>query len=572
MGKEAPKIRSAEEIAQQHGVSLPAAKIARNREIRSHLAAVKKVVAVAQETALGDHEIAAQAGLGDVTLAKTQDSNLWGTGRIGADTLGLDPKGTEHPGVSPEFKSRAGRRRAAPRPRSPRRPRRPNSAAVRGTNPQIAQMIQKWNAEAKELKEKGAVGADVLDDIKIPEPEKIMGILKAGQQLRNVEASARKAKQEIEKKGPTVAPFVIDTNDDVDAQTVAAFKDEASVRAARALLSKVEKEDGLTRHVRNGAFDTLNEAGLTVGGREVISRDLIDFMGVSGAAQVLAHRLRANLSDRSSPPCPRRLTSLHTKTQQQIAEKAVQEAETHLDAAKQIELDTVETPVDVVTARSMNEDRLEHIQKARQILGDSYGRLHALGTLALAMKTAGKDDQPITIDLGNVDPKTAITAAHAFGLNPEAERAIAPDYRIDAGTDKTMLILQPRAINKLSSPFDAKDVRFTRRPRRSRAAPRTRKAGCPPASRSGPRPPSATRTTNWPGSTTPSQFPRGPTAPRPARPPGGLHRRPGRRGLRLGRPPQQRLRSGLHQQPHPGRPGRRVREAPGRTVPDAQAD
>jgi hypothetical protein len=458
MGKEAPKIRSAEEIAQQHGVSLPAAKIARSREIRSHLSAVKKVVAVTQETALGDHEVAAQAGLGDVTLAKTQDSNLWGTGRIGADTLGLDPKGTEHPGVSPEFKSRAAEK-GSTATKVAQEAEEAKQRGGKGTNPQIAQMIQKWNAEAKELKEKGAVGADILDDIKIPEPEKIMGILKAGQQLRNVEASARKAKQEIEKKGPSVAPFVIDTGDDVDAQTVSAFKDEASVRAARALLSKVEKEDGLTRHVRNGAFDTLNEAGLTVGGREVISRDLIDFMGVSGAAQVLAHRLRANLSDQEFATVSEAVDALHGKTQQQIAEKAVQEAETHLDAAKQIELDTVETPVDVVTARSMNDDRLEHIQKARQILGDSYGRLHALGTLALAMKTAGKADQPITIDLGNVDPKTAITAAHAFGLNPEADRAIAPDYRIDAGTDKTMLILQPRAINKLSSSFDANDVR-----------------------------------------------------------------------------------------------------------------
>jgi hypothetical protein len=458
MGKEAPKIRTAEQIAQEHGVSLPAAKIARAREINAHLSAVKKVVAVARESALTDHEVAAQAGLGDVTLAKTQDSDLWGTGTLGAEALGLNRKASNASGVDNAFKQRA-EQKGAKEPQIAQEAKEARERGGAAPNPQVAEMVRQWNAEAKALKERGAVGADVMDDIQVPEPEKIMGLLKAGQTLKNIEEQAQTAKKDLKKKGPGTTPFVVDTAEDVDAQTVAAFKDEASVRAARALLSRVEKEDGLTKHVRNGAFDSLNEAGLTVGGREVISRDLVDAMGVAGAAQVLAARLRSSLSDAEFKTVSEAVGNLHAKTQQEIAERAVKDAEAHLDQAKQIELNTVENPVDVVAARSLNEDRLDHIEQARRILGDSYGRLNALGSLTYALKDAPKGGRELTIDLGHTDPKTAVQAARALGLNPEQERAIAPDYRIDAGAGKTILTLQPGAIEKLSSAFDPHDVR-----------------------------------------------------------------------------------------------------------------
>lgn len=456
MGKEAPKIRTAEEIAQEHGVSLAAAKIARAREIRSHLSAVKKVVAVTQEAAQTDHELAAQAGLGDVTLGKTQDSNLWGVGTIGADTLGLTPKASEATGVAPEFAERA-KAKGASSEQIEEETKRARDRASNVPNPQIAAMIQGWNRQARELKEQGAVGADVLDEIKVPEPDKIMGILKAGQQIRNIEQQAQKQAKELRKKGPSVAPFVIDSTDDVDAQTVAAFKDEASVRAARALLSRVDKEDGLTRHVRNGAFDTLNQAGLTVGGKEVISRDLVDAFGVAGTAQILAARFRQNLSPEEFKTVSQAVDELHARTQHEIASKTINEAEQHLDAAKKIELDTVETPVDILTARNLNEERLDHIEAARRILGDGYGRLNALGSLALAMKESPKAGRPVTLDLGHTDAKTAISAARALGLTSETE-SDQPDYEVTAGGGKTVVTLQPHALGKLSTPFDGQDV------------------------------------------------------------------------------------------------------------------
>lgn len=456
MGKEAPKIRTAEEIAQEHGVTLAAAKIARAREIRSHLSAVKKVVAVTQEAAQTDHELAAQAGLGDVTLAKTQDSNLWGTGAIGADTLGLTPKATETTGVAPEFAQRA-RERGVTSEQIEEETKRARERASNAPNPQVTAMIQDWNRQARELKEKGAVGADVLDEIKVPEPAQVMGILKAGQQIRKIEEQAQKQQKELKKKGPAVAPFVIDTSDDVNAETVTAFKDEASVRTARALLARIDKEDGLTRHVRNGAFDTLNQAGLTVGGKEVITRDLVDAFGVAGAAQVLAARFRQNLSPQEYKTVSEAVDELHTKTQQEVASRAIHDVEQHLDAAKQIELNTVETPVDIVTARNLNEERLDHIEAARRILGDSYGRLNSLASLAFALKNASSSPKEVTLDLGHTDPKTAINAARAFGLTSETESEM-PDYQVAAGAGKTVLTLQPEALGKLSTPFDGADV------------------------------------------------------------------------------------------------------------------
>jgi superfamily II DNA or RNA helicase len=307
-----------------------------------------------------------------------------------------------------------------------------------------------------------------------------MEILKAGKELENVEKAAKKATKEVEQQGVPQTPFTIDTTDAVDAQVVADFRDEVAVRAVRSLLGKVEKEDGLTRHIRTGAFDTLNEAALTVAGSEVISRDLLDFVGSAGAARVLAGRMRANLSDEEFKTTAEAVEALHSKTNAEIAQGAVKEAEAHLDAAKQIVLDSVENPVDIAAARQLNEQRLDHIEQARKILGDAFGRLTALGELSLALKDAPKKGQPITVDLGAATRAQAATMARAFGLTPEtgdvAEgegrdfvdkgkigAAGEPDYTIESGGGHTMIHLAPAALNKLSTPFDQADKAITER-------------------------------------------------------------------------------------------------------------
>jgi hypothetical protein len=474
LGLKKPEIKSVDQIVSETGVDEASAKIARSNEIRQHLAYVSLVTKATQEAVMADQELAAQAGLGDVTLAKTSDTGLWsGKGPVGMALL-TQEKPDEGSGISTDFAKRAaeqGASKEAIKEESKlvrERAHQKQGEEAEAASHAIAERTKRWASEVKTLKQAGVIGKDVPEEVKLPDADKIMDVLRASKELENVRRAVAKETGKLKKEGGDAKPFVIETSEDVDSQVVKDLADEVQVRAARALLGQVEKQEGLTRHIRAGAFDVLNEAGLTVGGEELLSRDMVDFLGSAGAARLMAQKLRAGLDEAEFGNVAEAVASLHSRTNAEIAEKAVAEANEHLKAAKEIELSTVENPVDLATARALNDKRAEHADAARRILGDAYGRTAALGELSLALKTARKTPGELTIDLGDTSRESAITMARAFGLIPHtgdveegsderdyvAKEKIGGsetggDYILESAGGKTVLRLQPSALDKL---------------------------------------------------------------------------------------------------------------------------
>jgi hypothetical protein len=485
LGLPEPKIKTVPDIIAETGVDEASAKIAHAGEVRQHLAYIELVRKATQNAVMNDHELAASAGLGDISLGKVSDTGLWaGKGAAGIDLISGD-KPKEGAGVQDNFGKRAAEHGATAdviREESKlvrERAHQKQGDEAEAASHAIGERTKAWAQTVKKLKEEGVVGKDVPDEVKLPDAAKVMEVLRATKELDNTRRIVAKETGKLKKEGPEAKPFVLDTSDDVDEQVVKEFRDEAEVRAARALLGKVEKTEGLENHIRAGAFDVLNDAALTVGGREILGRDVVDFLGSAGAAQLLAQRLRQSLDPEQFADVAEAASNLHAKTNREVAEKAVATADEHLNAAKEIELGTVQTPVDIVTARALNEKRIEHVEAARKALGDAYGRTAALGELALALKKAGGEPGPLTVDLGDTSRESAITMARAFGLTPETGdvtnegkderdvvnldkiggRDFGGDYLLESTGGKTMLTLHPSAFAKMAQAADPEEIK-----------------------------------------------------------------------------------------------------------------
>jgi hypothetical protein len=478
VGKAAPKLRTPEEIQAETKVDLPAAKIAAARELRAHVAAARAQIRLTKEAVLNDHELAAKAGLGDITLGKTQDANLYGEGKLGMDLL-EGQKPSESVGFAQHFGARAregGVSSGQVKEEGKLVRERGHSGMSEKAEARAHELgasMKAWNAQVKVLKDKGLVNNDILDELKVPDPEQIMGLLKADKALKEVEKEVKKQKGEVE-KGLQVRPFIIDTKDVADAAVVADFRDEASVRANRALLRQVDDEQGLTKYVRAGSYAVMNEAGQIAGGGEIVSRDVLDAFGGAGAAQIMAHRLRQQMSDEEFEAAAEAMETHHAKQSPQDVEAALKLSGELTDKAKQIELESVENPSDLLVAQQLNANRLELLEESRRVLGDTYGKVAARGELALAMKMANKNPGELRLDLGDTEKTTAINMARSFGLKPETAdapaverddpnfvdtakiggKAYTGDYVIETGGGHSFITLRPGAVNKLAGNFD----------------------------------------------------------------------------------------------------------------------
>jgi hypothetical protein len=478
MGMEAPQYQDPEELAEKNGVSVTAAKMALNRERQAHISAVRQLAGALRETLIDDHEAAAEAGLGDISLKGASDSALWGTGKQSIEMLQPN-KAVETSGIKSDFSGRAagagatGESVKAESNLIRERASKGQDEKQRSFSERISANIQQWNEQAKQLEETGQVKQNILKIGELPEAGKMLDILKADRAISQAAANAKKFKGEV-KRGLQHNPYIVDTKDISDESINKQFSNEVELKAVRAMLSRVDDEDGLTRHFRNAAFDMLNQVGLTLSGSELMGREVVDFLGSAGAAQLMAQRLRNTLSDEEFDTVATAVSEMHGRDNASIASEAMKSADEEMEKAKQLESGEAEEAMDVVAARALNEQRMEHITNAREILGDAYGRLAAMGELSLAMKGATKGDKEITCDMGGVPREQAILMARSFGLNPEVSQEEADaagsdaakvgyvgegDYRIESGAGKTYITLKPSALSKVVSAFDPEDTK-----------------------------------------------------------------------------------------------------------------
>lgn len=325
---------------------------------------------------------------------------------------------------------------------------RPEEAAER-----IAKRRATAQAIAQELKD---IQRPTLPPAKAAELEKTVSLLKAHKALRLVQQSAAEASREIQ-QSPEPKAYVLEVGqDDLDEQVRQEIENDVRTAATRAFLSEAAKEDekALARHVGVGAYNAVNSLALTATGQALLDRDVVDVLGVAGAAQVLARRLKTSLSEQEYSDVQSALEDFHKDHYLKTSGDAIQEAERLHELAKQVEIDPAVTGGDLAVAMELNKRRGELIDRARQTLGTALGEMETNAALVMALKQGAKDELQVSLEGVSIDD--AISRARAIGLQ-------RGEYQIHKQGVDTFLTVNASGLDRMTRPVDREEMQAMRR-------------------------------------------------------------------------------------------------------------
>lgn len=249
----------------------------------------------------------------------------------------------------------------------------------------------------------------------------------------------------------TTAGLVRDIEDQVrtaKAQALLHQMDETGDDVARqGQLTPEEAHADVVRHLSFGASNALNEHAQTILGGPTLDRQTIDTLGAAGAAELLAWAVHRHRGD-DVEAVRDAVGEYHQRQQSEVADEAMREAQEAYDAAHEIHqgMQGDGAQADLKEWSALNEQRLGHLDRARQTLGRALGHLEATAGLHLALARGPK--KQIRAAMGTLPVESAAAQARAIGLHPE-------DFQVEHDGTNTWLRVQETGFGKLVRPPDA---------------------------------------------------------------------------------------------------------------------
>lgn len=314
---------------------------------------------------------------------------------------------------------------------------------------EAAKLIQQ---ELEGIKEPAAPKADAS----LLSAKDALELVKEGKKLALIEKAAREANSDVDKSSVEPKAFVLETTDDVDAAVQEDLANDLRTMQTRAFLSEVGKiaggkpDETLGGHMGVGAYNSINSLAMAVGGDALVDRSVVDVLGVAGAAQVLARRLHADLTQEEVQHVADGVQDWHVNHYMAASTKALKQARELTDAAAAIDLsEEAKTGADLAVAQELNQRRRAAVGDAQRILGQALGEMEANAALVLAMKGPGTGD--FQVSLGTTSPEAAITQVRAIGLQPG-------DYALERTGGNTFLTVKPAGMARLAKPVAREDI------------------------------------------------------------------------------------------------------------------
>lgn len=428
------------------GLSEEAKAKARKEHEKGLLKRAKETVEANRKALVEDSEARAQSGLGELPLTTENPDQI--------SVSDLDPMPERKPGLG--FSSNYGQR-----------------AAENGLTPESAkaEMAEVHGAEGKQPEatkqsEKKALAdktAEELDKFKLENPDtftpspkvlsdakKAAALVVAMKKLKMAEQQAKTASLAIDNATLVESKAHIIEVSDADVEEAARKQMEDDVRTvdARAFLTEVGKMGGsesLGGHVATGSFNALNAFAQAVGGDSLIDRSVVDVLGVSVAAQVLARRIGKDYEAGELDRIKRGVEDYHVHAQSEKSRAALKTAQELHDAAASIELPDGATGFDLAHAQELNAKRRDAVVEAKKVLGQALGELEANAHLVSALNAGPA--KSTEVNLGKLAPEAAITQLHAIGLK-------TGDYKLDKVGDALVASINGDGLDRLARPID----------------------------------------------------------------------------------------------------------------------
>lgn len=293
------------------------------------------------------------------------------------------------------------------------------------------------------------------DEAKLTDMKADLEILKARKKLQMLRQQAAEAGKEIDeaRSEPKAYSLAVSEADaDIEAKVREDVENDLRTIAARNFLSQVDAHDrgALGRHIGVGAFNAVNALSLTVAGEGVMDRSVVDVLGIAGAAQVLARRLRSALSPEEFEQVRDALGEYHADTYAKATADALAKAKEYQDVAASIELpESVSSADDLQLAQDLNQKRREAVDEARRVIGTVLGETEANAALVAAL--GAEDPDKLEVPLGNISEESAIHQARAIGLQKG-------DYQIERVGPDLFLTVNAVGMERLAAPVDREDL------------------------------------------------------------------------------------------------------------------
>lgn len=324
--------------------------------------------------------------------------------------------------------------------------------------------------EAIERQERRKADADAiageLKEIKQPrtgraklvEAKAAVDILKAEKALKLVSQKAKEANKKIDEGEIQAFPLEVSETDLGDL-VKKDIENELGTLTTRAFLDEVGKvgnnpEKALGRHIGVGAYNSLNSVALVAGGEGLIDRDVVDVLGIAGSSQILARRLKTDLTETEYEDIKNALGDFHKDRYMEMSEDAMREAREWHDLAKSIEIDAASNGHDLAAMQELNAKRRDAISAANRILGESLGEMEANAAMVVALEQGARDQ--IEVSMGNLAVADAIRRARAIGLD-------RGDYQIHSVGSNRFLTVTGAGMDKLAMPVDRDLLASTRK-------------------------------------------------------------------------------------------------------------
>lgn len=297
-----------------------------------------------------------------------------------------------------------------------------------------------------------------LDTSSIVPAQQAVELLKALKELENTERTARQKEKQIAaaKVAPEPRAYILEAGRPVaDAAVMQRIETDLRTVRTRAFLSEMQHaEEGgdpvpLGRYLATGAYNAINGVALTVGGTGMVDRMAADVLGPAASAQVLARRLRADLSTEEFGRLQAAMGEYHVEHYMELSDDALREARDLHEAAHEVEIGEAASGSDLQVAQELNAKRRDLIVKANATLGTALGEMEANAALVKALAEPARDT--VELSLEKLSLEHAITQVRAIGLD-------RGDYSLERIGPSTILTIKASGLDKLAKPIDRAEL------------------------------------------------------------------------------------------------------------------
>ncbi|WP_147617653.1 helicase-related protein [Oxalobacter paraformigenes] len=433
------------------GLSPNALEKARSDHEKALFRKAKETVDINRKRLIEDAEARAQAGLGEVPLHSSSPDSLSVQDiaplpEINASKLGFNPEYQSRSGISADQAKQEGALFLSHPDSDDQNSKDVKSDLKESINKEISEFTLN-NPDSVLPKPR------ILEDA-----QKAADLLRSYKRLKMVEATAKDAQRKLDTadKVESKAQIIEVSDADVDEKTRQDIEQSVRTAGARSFLDELNRRGGelhLAGHVASGAFNALNGAALAIGGDALIDRSVVDVLGVSGAAQVLARRIYNDMAA-DTDKVRQAMEEYHVSRSDELQKTALDKARQYYDIASSIELPEASDGFDLVMAQEANHKRRQAVSEAQKILGQAHGEMTATASLVAALQR--KPTDPIEVNMGALPADAAVTQLRAIGVQPG-------EYHLAKIGNSLVATISPEGLDNLSRPVDVEGMAQIRR-------------------------------------------------------------------------------------------------------------